>query len=174
MKTRIVHTKIWKDDYFASLTPSEKLLFVYFLTNEYVNIIHLYECSDRVIQFDTGIDPELLDQIKNKFEASKKFRFNNGWIYIPNAYRYEKYVGQINEKAKLELISRLPKDILAWFYNISDTPINTPIDTPQIGTINNKSKIINQKLEVINNKSEIINSGEKKYEFIGGVAKELN
>src|SRR3990167_2717563 len=120
MKTRIIHTKIWKDDYFATLNTAEKLLFVYFLTNEYVNIIHLYECPERVIMFDTGVSKEELDSAKNKFEATKKFRFHDSFVYIPNAYRYERYVGEKNDNAKQDLVRRLPKSVLDWFYSISD------------------------------------------------------
>ena len=36
MKTRIVHTKIWQDDYFVNLSFQEKVLFLYLISNEYI------------------------------------------------------------------------------------------------------------------------------------------
>jgi len=146
MKTRIIHTKIWQDSFFVELNPVEKLLFIYYLTNENVNIIHLYECSIRKTIFDTGVTQEELTNAKNKFQANKKFYYHNDFIYITNASRYEEYKGTLNETAKSKIFSQLGKEVLDWYYSISDTPIYTPFK----GSINKKPEIINDKPEIRN------------------------
>lgn len=151
MQTRILHTEIWQDDFFVNLNSNEKLLFIYFLTNDSVNIIHLYRCNIQRITADTGIDKGIILKAQEKFEKNKKMFFKDGFVFLKNASRYEKYEGSKNEVAKVKLFSKLSKDILDWYNNISDTPIDSPIDRVY------KSKTINHKLEIINNKSENIN-----------------
>jgi hypothetical protein len=128
MISRVLFTCIYKDDFIASLTPEEKLLFIYFLTNEYVNIIHCYQCSSRTISFDTGIDTPIIEKAKQKFENAGKMFFYKDFIYLKNADRYETYTGIKNEEAKRKIILRMSKDLLDWYNNLLDTPINTPID----------------------------------------------
>lgn len=120
---------MFEDDFFASLTMAEQLLFIYFLFNLNVNIIHLYEISPRKILFDLKVTAENLENAKNKFQANKKIYFYKNYVYIANAYRYQKYTGEDNEKAKDRLYERLPKDVLDWYYSISDTPV-TPLLHP--------------------------------------------
>ena len=144
MRTRIVYTKIWKDSFYSSLTTIEKLLFVYFITNEYVNIVHLYELPERVILFDTGVSKQELDNAKNKFEANRKIYFYKDFVYLANARRYESYIGDKNEKAKTTLYGQLSKDVLDWYYSIPDTPKIGVYIPP----INHKSEIINHKSEI--------------------------
>ena len=147
MKTRIIYTKFWDDSYISDLSPSEKLVFLYYLTNGLVNIIHCYECPDKKVSFDTGIDRGILSKIKTRFHTDKKMVFFKDWIYLVNAIRYEEYKGNLNEIAIKKTIEKLPIDVLDWYNNI--------IDRGMIGvyipTINHKSEIINNK-SIINNK----------------------
>lgn len=123
MRTRLIHTKFWKDEYITELNSEEKLLFVYFLTNEHITILHLYYCPDRVIIFDTGIDRGIITKAKQKFEKDKKIFFKNGWIFLRNAHRYETYKGEKNDSCKTKILKSAGKEIEEWF----DTLINTPI-----------------------------------------------
>lgn len=150
MKTRIIHTKIWKDPWFADLLPTEKLLFIYFITNEKVNIIHLYEVSSREITFDLGLTTSQIEQAKIKFQKANKLFFKDDYVFLVNAFKYEQYTGEKNDKARQSLLNQLPKPILGWYESITSgeyTPIDTPIDRGQIGSINHKSEIINKKTE---------------------------
>lgn len=141
MKTRIIHTKIWKDDFFSELTPTEKLLFIYFVTNERINIIHCYEITDREISFDTGIDRSAIGVFKQKTQAAGKFYFFKNHVYMCNAEKYETYTGEKNEAAKKKLIQEMNQEEKDWYTKIVDTPIDTPIYTPSIGTINHNTEI---------------------------------
>jgi hypothetical protein len=143
MITRIIYTEIWQDDFFVGLNPDEKLLFIYYLTNESVNIIHLYKCGINRVKADTGIDTPIIQEAQRKFEKNGKIYFKNGYIFLRNASRFEKYEGSKNEIAKSKLFARLSKDLIDWYIQITDTPIDTLY----------KSEIINPKTETLNTNS---------------------
>jgi len=146
MITRIIYTELWQDDFFISLNSKEKLIFIYYLTNESVNIIHLYRCSLARISGDTGIDTPIIIEAQKKFEKAEKIYFNSGFVFLKNAHKFEKYNGEKNEVSKLKLFSRLSKSILDWYNSLSDTPMDTPMDTPtMIGSINHKSETLKHK-----------------------------
>ena len=145
MKTRIVETKFWKDAYIVNLSKDQRLLYLYYLTNERVNIIHCYEITDREVMFDTGIDRGIIEVSKKTFEKDKKFSFYRDYVFLLNAYKYESYVGEKNDNAKIKLYNQMPKDVFEWYRGIY---------TPLIGSISHKSEIIDHRSEVISQKSE--------------------
>jgi len=146
MITRIIYTELWQDDFFADLSPNEKLLFLYFLTNDSVNIIHVYRCNLARIKADTGIDTPIIVAAQAKFEQANKIFFKDGYVFLKNAHKFEKYEGEKNDVAKAKLFGRLSKPIIDWYIKHSDTPINTPMDRDY------KSKDINQKQETLKDK----------------------
>lgn len=147
MKTRILQTKIWKDPYFCELSAQEKLLFLYLLTNDKVNILHCYEITHREISFDTGIPTTIVEKICEKFGAEQRFGFYKGWVHLVNAYKYETYMGEKNELAKDKLLKEMSKDVLDWYNTILDRGIHTSIDTPSIPSIIHNTEIISHKRE---------------------------
>lgn len=148
MKTRIIHTKIWEDGFFSELSTDEKLIFIYLLTNERINIIHCYECTDRQIMFDTGIDAATLEHAKEKFAKQDKILFKDNYVFLKNAHKYEEFSGDKNELAKDKLIKQLNPLIKEWFSSVSGVSLDTPIKGVYIPSINKKSKIRNKKLEI--------------------------
>lgn len=124
METRIIHTKFWKDDYISKLSHKEKLLFIYLLTNETINICGIYELPDKYICIDLELTQTELDSYKEKFKKDNKFDFSNGWVKIINVDKYNSFNGPKNEIARQNQLLRVPKEL----YTI-DTSINTSIDT---------------------------------------------
>ena len=147
MITRIIYTEIWQDNFFSELSKQEKLLFLYYLTNESVNIIHLYRCNNQRASADTGIDTPIILKAQKKFSSENKMFFKNGYVFLKNAHKFEKYKGEKNEVAKRKLFGRLSKDIKDWYINMSDTPIDTPMDSDY------KSETLKHKSETLKHKS---------------------
>jgi hypothetical protein len=148
VKTRILHTKFWKDTFVAELTPSEKLIFLYLLTNERVNIIHCYECSDREILFDTGATKDVLESAKAKLSASGKVQFFQGYVFLANADKYEQYRGELSQKGRETQEREMSPEIFSWYKaNLEGgfIPPTSPQEGDQKGTINNKQETINKK-----------------------------
>lgn len=172
MKTRILHTKFWKDDFIAELNPTEKLLYLYLLLNEKVNIIHCYELTDREIQFDTGLDSKTLQIARQKFQDAGKILFFKNYVFLVNSRKYELYTGSTNDTAKDKLISTMSPEVTKWYRGIdrginekndpffylcdnnSDRGMDRGIDTHQIPSINHNTEIINNNTEIRKEKNE--------------------
>lgn len=143
MQSRILHTRIWKDEYFASLSNSEKLLFIYFLTNERVNILHCYELSTREIVFDTGLSDETIRKAKAKFEQDKKISFMDNFVLLIKAGRYQNYTGELNEIAKNKLFGKLPPNIIKWYNDTVYIPLEIRNKKPIIRNKNEEGDVSN-------------------------------
>ncbi len=158
MQTRIIHTKIWTDSFFSTLEPAEKLVFIYYITNPSVNIIHLYECSDKQVIFDTGVSGPDLQKIKKKLSDCNKIKFFEGYVFLCNAYKYETYTGELSEKGKTRAFSQLSKEVLKWYKGAS-----RGLEGSKKVTINNKQEIINNNKETINKKQGMGSSSDESY-----------
>lgn len=153
MKTRILHTRFWKDSYIRKLTAGEKLIYIYLITNEKVNIIHCYELDIDEIVFDVGLAKANILQALAKFQKDGKIAYARGWLFLGNAMKYEEYKGPKNEKAKRQLLQEMSKPVLDWYNNVCDRGIIGVYIPP----INHKSKYINNKERVVKGKQELDN-----------------
>lgn len=111
MTTKRVHTKVWMDEWFSSLSRSSKLLFLYCITNDFLGFSGLYECSDRQMMFDTGLTTGELEDSKK--ELSEKVRFTSGWVYVVNHEKLDPIQGENNplRKARNKEILLCPEGI---------------------------------------------------------------
>ncbi|MBP9691416.1 hypothetical protein KBD81_05040, partial [Candidatus Woesebacteria bacterium] len=118
-----------------------------------VNIIHLYECPPRLIVMETGLSIGIVTKAQVKFEENGKMFFFQGYVFLKNARKYETYSGRQNEIAKGKLLNELSKEVLDFYKNKSDTPIDTPL-MPSI-THNLESKTYKQKLNNIDMSEDV-------------------
>jgi len=126
MKTRIIHTKIWDDDWFQSLNPNSQRLLLYLLTCQDVNICGIFELSDRKIEFHTRLSDERLQEAKKGL--APKILFYNGWIYIKNVDKYNSYKGLRNDSARVNELLKVPTEVIEYIRGI-DTSMDTSIYT---------------------------------------------
>lgn len=84
MSKRYINDTFWTDAYIEKLTPDEKLLFIYLLTNPLNNIAGMYEIRSKRIGFETGYDIEVVENILKRFEKDKKILRNEDFIVIVN------------------------------------------------------------------------------------------
>lgn len=154
MKTRIIYTKIWQDEWFCILPRASRLVFLYLLTCPQNNLCGIFEVSDRQIVFDAGVSRDELDQAKKDLEG--RVVFSAGWVKIINSARYNGYGSspKLDVAIKRE-ISLIPEKIREEIDRLS-IGYRYPIDTP----INNKYIIINNKYN-------------NKYNTIGCLTKEV-
>jgi len=154
MKTRIVHTKVWKDQWFVKLSKGAKFLWLYLLTNDKINISGVFELSDREILFDTSIDSSILSSIQE--ELKPKAVFKDGWVKVCNVEKYNKYLNSpLNVTSCLKEVSYIPEVLKKDFNILLDTSIDTPINK-ESGIINSKFKIIKQDQETEEEKRDRI------------------
>lgn len=87
---RYLNTKFWDDTYIIELDPSEKLIYIYLLTNPLTNIAGIYEISLRRISLDTGIDSEMIKKILDRFQDADKIMYVDGILAIKNFIKHQK------------------------------------------------------------------------------------
>lgn len=84
MAKRFINDSFWTDPYVEKLDPSEKLLFLYFLTNPLCNCAGIYEVRNSRVAFETGFDKEMVEKIKSRFVADGKMLLVDDWIILTN------------------------------------------------------------------------------------------
>lgn len=87
----MINTRFWADNYISELDPTEKLLFLYLLTNEHTNMLGAYEIPIRRIAFDTGIDKHMVLKIMQRFEADLRAQYTDGYVIIYNFPKHQTY-----------------------------------------------------------------------------------
>jgi len=112
-KQRYINTHFWDDSYISELTPTEKLLFLYLLTNPLTNIIGIYEISVKRISFDTSIPVDKITSVLNKFSKDGKILYKNGFIAIKNFVKHQKLNPSIRKGIEV-LESQVPQELLEW------------------------------------------------------------
>jgi hypothetical protein len=76
MSYRPIDTKMWRDDYLLDLTPNEKLLFVYLLTNDFTTQSGIYKISLNHVQMETGLNQEAILSGLQRFHQDEKIVYN--------------------------------------------------------------------------------------------------
>lgn len=117
-----IKTRMWQDNWFLSLTPEEKLLWLFLLTNEYSHISGLYELPTTTIEPLSGI--KNWDFILAKFVKDKKIRYQDGWIYILNKKKHQPISDKIKDNVNISIKKYLQenKEILDKFESFNEAP----------------------------------------------------
>jgi hypothetical protein len=116
MKYRQIATSFWEDGYTLKLSALEKLFFIYLFTNPKVNMVGIYELPDLLILPILGCTLDDLSKLKTKFEDDRKFFFYDGWIYINNYVKYNRYSSAPNVvNSFIEDFNKIPQSILNYF-----------------------------------------------------------
>jgi hypothetical protein len=88
-KQRMVRDSFWTDSYVERLTPDEKLLFIYLLTNPQCNIAGIFELRSKRIAFETGYDIEVVKNILGRFAKDEKIFLFEDWIVLINSPKHQ-------------------------------------------------------------------------------------
>lgn len=110
-KQRLVNTRFWSDTYISNLDPTEKLLFLYFITNEKTNIAGIYEIPLKFVAMETGIDKEMIEKITKRFETDEKIYYIDGWVFVRN---FQKHQSTSSSKVKTGIMvemERVPAEV---------------------------------------------------------------
>lgn len=109
-RSRTVNTKFWVDPFIEELTPKEKLLFLYLLTNPKTNMLGIYEVSIRKISFETGLTQQEINKAFITFTEKNKCYFLDNYVVIPNFLKNQKMNPNMLKSAKKEF-ENVPNDI---------------------------------------------------------------
>jgi len=170
MKTRIVHTRVWRDVWYQKLSRDARELFLFCITNPYINLCGVYELNDDEVILYTKIE----NLARAKKELRPKVLFHKGWVYVPNASELSGYQGSKNAVARQHELEEIPYPIRRVFH-IADTlsiEYQTPNDRPNKSEIINY-KLINQKPETKGNSTDSVVSPSAGFSKITDRRKEL-
>lgn len=109
-KLRSLSTAFWSDTWVEDLTPLEKLLFIYLVTNEKTNMLGIYEASVKKISFETGLDIEDVSNALKAFERVNKVKYSEKHIILVNFMKHQNYNTNM-KKSAIETYNNLPSSL---------------------------------------------------------------
>ncbi len=110
---RYVSTSFWDDQWVQALDPSEKLLYLYLMTNPLTNIAGVYKITVRRMCFDTGFNESTINHVLEKFKKSGKAYLIEEYIILPSWPRHQKW--EKSQKIKdgiISILNGLDKEII--------------------------------------------------------------
>lgn len=90
-KQRIVKDEIWDDDWFYELDPSEKLVWLFLLTNPRANIAGVYKLNKKWAAQSVGLDFDIFNTILLRFVKDKKIIEDESWVGLVNFHKHLAY-----------------------------------------------------------------------------------
>lgn len=109
-KLRSVSTAFWSDPFIEELSPSEKLLYLYFITNEKTNMLGIYEVSIKKISFETGIPSTTVQNALEAFERVDKIKRIGNFIVLTKFLKHQNFNTNM-KKSAIECYLNLPESI---------------------------------------------------------------
>ena len=111
---RYISTSFWDDKWIMELDPSEKLLYLYLLTNPLTNIAGIYKITVKRISFDTGFTADTVGHIFEKFQKANKAHLVGEFIILPSWPKHQHWQSHDKIRAGILIeLNKLPKEILA-------------------------------------------------------------
>lgn len=167
-KYKPLYSSIWTDNQFENYSPEKKLVYIFLLTNQYVEKSGIYKVSVRQIAFNTSVTNDIINDIINDLinEDKIQYDFKEGIIFIKNLFKYQK--GMIkNENILLLTLKRNYELVKTEFWNeffnrysedslaskINDLLIDGSLMAHQLYINNNKDKDKDKDKDI--NKSKI-------------------
>ncbi len=128
---RYISTSFWDDKWICELDPSEKLLYMYLMTNPLTNISGIYKITKRRISFDTGFNTDTVGKILKRFTKDKKaFLFNDEYMILPTWPKHQQWEKRSKIKNGIDsALKELPAEVLKYAKEIG---YRYPIDTVSI------------------------------------------
>jgi len=121
---RYIDVSFWDDSWIQDLDPSEKLVYMYLLTNPLTNIAGVYQITRKRICFDTGFTTETIGHILKKFETAGKVYTFKDYIILKNWCKHQKVESSSSDKisnVKIgidRILNELPDDLLIFLCKI--------------------------------------------------------
>lgn len=134
-QNRQISTNYWKDNYVVELDPTEKLVFLYLLTNPRTNVAGLYEINLREVAFDTGFDIEVTKRIIAKFEKDGKVQYVGGYLLLKNWVKHQSTnpsisagIDRIIEQLPAWLNQMVERDAKTGNLHLSEQAVSQPVE----------------------------------------------
>lgn len=91
-KQRVIIDDIWIDEWVFDLTPTEKLVWFYLLTNSQMNIAGIYKLANaQLVSVQLGIEKKEFEKAMERFVMDEKILYEKGWIALINFHKHLTY-----------------------------------------------------------------------------------
>lgn len=124
-KLRSISTSFWSDPFIEDLSVSEKLLYLYLITNEKTNMLGIYEVSIRKISFETGIDKPTVEKALKHFETLGKVKYIDNYIILVKFLKHQNFNTNM-KKSAIDVYLNLPKSLIDNSLNLDK---NKPLES---------------------------------------------
>jgi hypothetical protein len=165
-KHRFINTKFWNDSYISELNPLQKLLFVYFLTNEHTNIAGVYELPLKIMAVETGLPIGQLSKILPRLKG--KINYIDGWVCIKNFQKHQSARGDSKVIKGIEnALKDVPEHIKEKMASLSKESIPLVSDEkPLASTSNNMDLDMDIDLDMDSDVREKPRTSKNKFEQV--------
>jgi hypothetical protein len=124
---RSIKTRIWSDPWVETLSPEQKLLWIYLLTNRDTNMLGIYEITTKRISYETGLTQQRIENSLKDFESIGKAFYWDGIVFLPNWIKNQAMnpnmlvsANKIYDSLSKELKTRLFKNGFESFESLSN------------------------------------------------------
>lgn len=108
-KTRMINTRFWSDNFVAALTPIDRYIFLYLMTNEHTNIAGVYELPLRTLCFEANVSAVVAK--KALARLSTKVAYIDGWVAIKNFQKHQSTTSETVRRGIEIEMSKIPPEI---------------------------------------------------------------
>jgi len=136
---RTMRVSFWDDPYIESLTPLEKLLYIYLFSNPHVNNLGIMDISQKKISFETGLTLDAVSDGIAKISGDKKLLVDGTTIFLCNFVKHQtttspKLVLSLKNQFKFVSSPVIKHEICLRYPHIFDAPdtVSMPSDTVSI------------------------------------------
>jgi hypothetical protein len=148
-KYRPIKTCFWSDEWIASLSPNEKLLYLYLITNERTSLCGIYRLPIQYISFETSLNQQEIEECFKSFYP--KVLHKDGWIIIKNFKKHQSASPKIKSGIEREE-SEIPQEIKEIVYGIDTIPNH--IDKPVLKPVLKLKKEISKDIDELDSSSK--------------------
>ena len=108
----MIDTYFWNDPWIEDLGPTERYLFLYFLTNPNGNIAGIYEISDDRIRRETKLKGAAVQAALERFEKDGKLYRRGSWVILRNFPKRQNAKAPGVREGILRILVSLPEPIM--------------------------------------------------------------
>jgi len=109
---RSINTKIWSDTWFEELTTTDKMIWLYLLTNQSTNMLGIYQLGIRRMAFETGVSILTLRKAFKGFGRVRKgYHILEEYVFLPNWMKNQSFNPNMLKSAQ-NIYDSLPTDLL--------------------------------------------------------------
>ncbi len=153
MKTRIIQTRFWDDEFVSNCDLYTQHLYIYLLTCQYVNISGMFQLPTKKILLEANLTENQFNTAKYNLEKGNKVKFCDGWIYIINACKNNKYTNSPdNMKAYHRELSLVPSKVRSHFDSTVESSVDSTVGVLPTVTITHNSELITNNKGVVKGK----------------------